>query len=508
MKNNKGWVKALLYFYCATTLLASSNLLEAKRRKKTKDFYANLHNDPRPFDVQNEAQGPWITIFVHGIMSIQPHLTLHNLMLFIRDAVKDTVYSKTVEYMRQDPYFYLNQAMQEFGLKKIDLNDLQPGHASSAIARIYDEVTKLSFPNTTNDYYTFGWSGLLSPSSRYEDSVKLLKELTAELQEKYWKHNIYPKIRLIGYSHGGNVCLNIAAARQNTDPQSQVSIDELILVGVPIQTETDYLANDPIFKRIYHFFSQKDRIQRIDFFSFNRVFSRRYFRNSNNFRVPKKLMQIDMKFKRSRKAGRKLSPKRLAAMNDFSNPGIVSGNSRLFRDSSPGHLEFWFFGWSPKHYRPGFALYPLPAFIAIPYILKCINSVSKDIVTPYPVSVDIRPELDVMVIRQRRKNHLTHVFPFLSHAEMDKLKTIAYKVAIDSSFEDEYQDHVQAAFEKSKEYYRIYDDHKSRSGSYKRNRRMRKRDLTALNQKEISPSEQVKIIHPQTDPTAVLPGEM
>ena len=254
-----------------------------------------------PAVAPSHKQETWVTIFVHGIMSIQPHLTLQNVMRFIRDDVNHTVYSKTVEYMRLDPYFYLNQAMQEFGLKKIDINDLQPGHATNAIAHIYDDVTKLTAPQTDTHYYTFGWSGLLSPTNRYNDSIRLLGELTHELQEKFWDHGVFPKIRLVGYSHGGNVCLNIAAARQNTAPHSPLSIDELILVGVPIQTETDYLANDPIFKKIYHFFSQKDRIQRIDFFSFNRVFSRRYFRNSNNFKVPKKLMQIDLKIIRSAK---------------------------------------------------------------------------------------------------------------------------------------------------------------------------------------------------------------
>jgi pimeloyl-ACP methyl ester carboxylesterase len=478
MNNKKGWVRNLFYFCCISALLANNCIINAaKKRKKSKDFYASMQNDPQPFHTQETGQETWVTVFVHGIMSIQPHLTIQNVMRFVRDDVQNTIYSKTVEYMRLDPYFYLNQAMQEFGLKKIDLDDLQPGHAASAVAHIYDDVTKLVSPYTKNSYYTFGWSGLLSPSARYNDSINLLQTLSKELEENYWKHGIFPKIRLIGYSHGGNVCLNIAAARQNTDPQSSISIDELILVGVPIQTETDYLSNDPIFKKIYHFFSQTDRIQRIDFFSFNRVFSRRYFRNSNNFRVPNKLMQIDMKFTRSARS-RHDNPKRRAAMVDYTKPGIISGRSRLLRDCSPGHLEFWFFGWSPKHYRESFVLHPLPAFITIPYILHYIRQLGDEIVTPYPVIVDIRPEFETMLIKQRKHNNFTHVFPFLSHEEIDKLSSIAHKVAIDSSFEDEYHSHVQSAFEKAKQYYKVYDDRKSRSGSYKRNRRLRKRDLT------------------------------
>lgn len=477
MKNNKGRVHFLLILSCVSALLSSVWPAHAARKRKKARYLYAMQDAVQPVDANPTHPETWVTIFIHGIMSIQPHLTAPNIMRFIRDDVQHTIYSKTVEYMRLDPYFYLNQAMQEFGLKKIDLNDLQPGHATNAIANIYNDVTKMVYPQETNHYYTFGWSGLLSPTGRYADSIKLLESLTQELEEKYWKYGIFPKIRLIGYSHGGNVCLNIAAARQNTNPTSPISIDELILVGVPIQTETDYLANDPIFKKIYHFFSQADRIQRIDFFSFNRVFSRRYFRNSNNFKVPKKLMQIDMKFIRKARTQYD-SPARQAAYVNFNNPGIISGKSSLLRNCSPGHLEFWFFGWSPKYYRENFVMHPLPAFVAIPYVLYYIRQIRDEIVTPYPVIVDIRPEFETMLIKQRKRAHFTHIFPFLSHEELDKLRFIANKVAIDSSFEDEYQNRVQEAFDKAKEYYKIYDDRKSRSGSYKRNRRMRKRDLT------------------------------
>lgn len=479
MKNNKKWITCLKYLCVASLVVSGYSIDAARKRKKSKLYNASLHNDIQPVDVNATQPETWVTIFIHGIMSIQPHLTVQNVMRFVRDDVHHTIYSKTVEYMRLDPYFYLNQAMQEFGLKQIDLHNLQPGHATNAIAHIYNDVTKLVYPLETNHYYTFGWSGLLSPTSRYADSVRLLEQLTDELQENYWKHGIFPKIRLVGYSHGGNVCLNIAAARQNFYPHSPISIDELILVGVPIQTETDYLASDPIFKKIYHFFSQKDRIQRIDFFSFNRVFSRRYFRNSNNFKVPKKLMQIDMRFIRSKKT-KYDTPQKQAARVNFNNPGIISGKSSLLRDCSPGHLEFWFFGWSPKYYRETFVLHPLPAFIVIPYVLYHIRNIRDEIVTPYPIIVDIRPECETMLLKQRKYGNFTHIFPFLSHEDMDKLSFVANKVAIDSSFEDEYQDHVQSAFEKAKEYYKIYDDRKSRSGSYKRNRRLRKRNLTAI----------------------------
>jgi len=425
----------------------------------------------------SQAPEAWITIFVHGIMSIQPHLTLHNLMRFVRDDVQNTIYSKTVEYMRQNPYFYLNQAMQEFGLKKIDPQDLQPGNASSGVAYCYDYITQLCPQSTQNHYYTFGWSGLLSPKSRYTEAIRLLKELTVELQTNFWSKNIFPKIRLIGYSHGGNVCLNFAAARNNVIPDSPIEIDELILIGTPIQTETDYLVADPVFKKVYHIFSRADRIQRIDFFSFNRIFSQRYFKNTNRFKIPKKLVQIEIKITRKSKSARK-GIKKTAEYTNFYNKGIISGKSRLLRDISPGHLEFWFFGWSPRHYRKSFPLSPLPTFLLMPYIIYCINLVGDKIKSSSPVIVDIRPEFDTMLIKQRKKNNFTGVFPFISQKDLNHLSKISYMVAIDSSFEDEYDKHVRDAFNQAMEYYKIYDYKKSRTGSYKRNRRLRKRNLT------------------------------
>ena len=66
-------------------------------------------------------------------MSIKPHLSLSNFARFIRDDIKNTLYMKTVEIMRNDTFFNLNQAMQGFGLKKVNLNNLSPENVASAI---------------------------------------------------------------------------------------------------------------------------------------------------------------------------------------------------------------------------------------------------------------------------------------------------------------------------------------------------------------------------------------
>lgn len=430
------------------------------RNKKTSSLYILLLTTVfmqtsiwAKHDTQNNTalQETWITIFVHGIMSIQPHLNLSNIARFINDNVKGSLYEKTVQYMREDDYFFLNQAMQETGLKKINLDDLQPGHATAAIATLYDYVSRMHHPYDDNHYYTFGWSALLSHSERYNDAEKFLFSLLEEIKT-FRDQGINPKIRLIGYSHGGNVCLNLAPAYNNNNPKEPLSIDELILVAVPLQTETDHLVNDPIFKKIYNVFSDKDRVQPIDFFSFNRILSRKTFKNRVNFKVPKKLTQIKLKFTRKIKSKRTSQKYHNYALN-FNNPEIVAGRGPYLRDCSPGHLEFWFFGWSPRHYRPSFIMHPLPCFIALPYIIEQIQMYKTELVTPHVLVVDIRPEFELMILKQRDHHKFTKVIPFFSHDDMNQLNAIANKAMIDSSFEDEYFDHIYSAFAKGIKYF-------------------------------------------------------
>jgi hypothetical protein len=153
--------------------------------------------------------------------------------------------------MRLDRHFFKNQAMQGFGFIKIDPTLVERGYSPGAIAGMLNDVTAWSEPNKTfdNHYYTYGWTGLLSPSQRYEDAKGLflgLEKLVAEFK----KQGYTPKIRVIGYSHGGNVVLNLGAVHQRVRPDSDLRIDEAILLGMPVQKETAQFVTDPVFKRI------------------------------------------------------------------------------------------------------------------------------------------------------------------------------------------------------------------------------------------------------------------
>src|SRR5262249_9749337 len=156
----------------------------------------------------------------------------------------------------------------------------------------------------------------------------------------------------------------------------------------PIQYETDYLINDPIFKKVYNFFSRSDRVQKLDFFSCGAFFSDQVFKSHCDFEVPDKLVQIELRV--IRKINEAKQP---FCLTDDQLPLLYNGTccSRLIRNVSPGHAELWFFGWTPMHYRSTFPLYPLPIVAFIPYILNTIRPYEYNFCPEKPITLTIDP---------------------------------------------------------------------------------------------------------------------
>lgn len=398
--------------------------------------------EPSPIEQTREV---WLNFFIHGIMSIKPHLTASNFLRFMRDDVENTTYAKAVEIMRQNNHFYKNQAMQEFGHLKVDPTKVEKGNASSALARILDEVTLFSHgPHIENHYYTYGWSGLLSPTCRYKEALGLYNSIDQEMKS-FQDKGITPKIRVLGYSHGGNVVLNLGAIRQKEAVNKNLVIDETLLLGTPIQSETDYLVQDDIFKKIYNIFSTGDRVQKLDFFSFNRFFSQRVFKERPGFVLPKKLVQIQLKLTRNTPKSR-TNKKKFANTYNFKNKAVVSGKSHLLKDSSPGHAELWFFGWTPVHYRQTFALNPLPAVSIFPLIIKTVAEVEHLLHPEHPVIFDMRPEHGITLIKNVKHHKFNKVVEFIPQKTFKKLQAMAKPYKPDSFTIQEYNNHVYQAY--------------------------------------------------------------
>ncbi len=403
--------------------------------------FSHAHATPEP--THKKPRVVWLNVFVHGIMSIKPHISWNNFMLFMKDQVGGTLYEKTVELMREDPFFYKNQAMQRLGLHRVQPLPIK-GDSSSTFAFTLNEIGKHYGVNKhDNRYYTFGWSGLLSAKSRYQEAQRLFKELHQEIK-RLRAENITPRIRLFGYSHGGNVCLNLGLIRQKEYSGMPFTVDETVLLGTPIINDTDYLTTDPLFKRVYNLYSLRDRIQPMDMFAPNQFFSNRIFRARKDFKLPNKLIQIQLKVTRCTRNTHNC-PKRFLQSSNFSRPQVVYGKSGLLRDISPGHVELWFFGWTPVNYRSCYPLNPLPTIAFAPIILHHAKKIAKSITPEHAIVADIRPQHEVILFRKDSHSSPHSTVPYMPKAKLDTLHDAIHKCKPDLYSDKIYKAHINDA---------------------------------------------------------------
>lgn len=359
-----------------------------------------------------------VTIFVHGIMSVKPHL-FTNMFRFINDNIDDSDYKNTITKIRNDSFLFNGQAMQGKGLQPINLQCPINSNGASAIATLFDHTRKQcsSQIQTTHHYYTFGWSGLFSPRARKkaaQDLYHALQSLIAQYRNKY---KINPKIRLIGYSHGANVVAALGSL--NHVHPAHVYVDELILLGMPIHKIEHLWLHSPLFKRIYNVYSFSDHVPYLDIFTEPVYFANKTFKNYCDLPLPDNFVQIELRVTRP-KRGTKENKSALYHRRE-----IISGKARTLRDASPGHIELWFLGWAGELYRKDFVLYPIPYIAFLPRFLEEINQ-RKEINPELPIVIDVRPYDERMIIREKYSFDTVQICPFLPQATLDELKSLSY----------------------------------------------------------------------------------
>lgn len=110
-------------------------------------------------------------------------------------------------------------------------------------------------------FYLGGWSGALCIETRRAAAQRYYHELHAISQQYHAQYGVAPKIRIISHSHGGNIALHLADYYSDDQP---LIIDELILLGCPVQTETEDNITHAMFKKIYSIYSTSDATQTLD----------------------------------------------------------------------------------------------------------------------------------------------------------------------------------------------------------------------------------------------------
>lgn len=344
----------------------------------------------------------WITIFIHGSIGLRANFNLCTFRRLIRDKIKGTDYERNVLAIRENPYLFTMQPIQKLGLRPIENNCSSPC-GPYAFSQLFDKMIRKYNFNQKNKYYTFGWSGLVSFSRRFEEARILYKELR-NILSKLKKRGIEPKLRIVGYSHGATLAFNLAAIREQEFPQDCWQINEIISIGMPIINTTEKFINHPIFEKIYHIYSRADTIQRLDIFSPCNLFSRRRFHKC----TARKLVQIELK----------ITGKLLLSPNCK-----ISRKMLYSTDQSPEHIELWFFGWTDSGYRQNWIMYPLPAAILTPYL---IDSTNKFLGYSNHFIINVKPELECSII-QPFACKSKFCIPFMNLKEFNEFKWEACK---------------------------------------------------------------------------------
>ena len=129
----------------------------------------------------------------------------------------------------------------------------------------------------SDHFYTFGWSGKLKDKARDVAGQQLYDDVCALLKKYKKEYGFYPSIRLLTFSHGGNVALNMVEQLPFFVDQE---IDlELVLVAVPVQKTTSKFIEHPCISKSYVISSTRDLIQLVDFYTYEnqRYFPERFF---------------------------------------------------------------------------------------------------------------------------------------------------------------------------------------------------------------------------------------
>lgn len=121
-------------------------------------------------------------------------------------------------------------------------------------------------------FYTFGWSGKLSFKVREQEGLCLYQELQALVKAYREKYGYCPKLRIMTFSHGGNVALNMV--RHLPFFAGEQIYLELLLIACPVQKITEPFIQHPAINHIYTIASSRDLLQVVDWYKYK---NKRYF---------------------------------------------------------------------------------------------------------------------------------------------------------------------------------------------------------------------------------------
>lgn len=429
-------IKKIVLFFTATLTLG---ILIFIFYPQLKNFYQNINYTSIKEKIKFKSQEKWITVFTHGAFG--SILGFINTNEVLKDDLQGTRYKKLISKMRKNPYFYKIQPILKKGLIKIKptfkLSKVDnKKYVAFPVIKAYETIANSITKNKSKNYfYTFGWSGLMSQQRRRMEAVRFYNALAEEVAE-YKKNGITPKIRIIAHSHGGNLSLNIASTKKcielinnkkeidenNLDkdeieslkemmkimnnlsskemakklpgqkqfdyfPENpDLQISELIMLGTPIQPETEHFASYDVFDKVFNFYSEDDIVQEFDWVSTKKGYSDQRLKNLKNY-LNNKVAQIKIMMNRQVSINEQNSPdgninqiltlntKKQIVKQGFWNK-LIDKVKYLWETATndPTHRELWFPEWNKEN-----DISPFPTVVLTPLMVNAIEKISEQI---------------------------------------------------------------------------------------------------------------------------------
>jgi len=134
-----------------------------------------------------------------------------------------------------------------------------PSHPHTVINALC--TGKHKFIKEKKDLYFLGWDGLF-PTQRAHEAQNLYDALSKITKESTCSEKNPLRIHCISHSHGGAVLLYLVQLID--EKKAPIVIDELVLMGCPIQQMTEKFAHSATVKKIYNIYSKGDELQKKD----------------------------------------------------------------------------------------------------------------------------------------------------------------------------------------------------------------------------------------------------
>ena len=127
------------------------------------------------------------------------------------------------------------------------------------IGRNLVESDPQRFP--AENVFIYSWAGIFDVKESERAAACLYGALLNTIKEYTAQNKSKPKLRLITFSYGGNIALNLPKFK---DPNNKLVIDELVILGWPVQRPLAKMAHDSMFKKVFNLYSPTDFVQILD----------------------------------------------------------------------------------------------------------------------------------------------------------------------------------------------------------------------------------------------------